>query len=113
MIVEHFSFRASLYQAERTNATAYERHRASLGVVTQMRRDRNEEQGTRLCLLYQRAIYDHGNGHQRCAELEDFGPLSVCQTCQLIRARRVKPAFESQTRLTRAVAENPPEMADC
>jgi len=34
------------------------------------------------------------------------------QTCQLTRTRRVKPAIESQTRLTRAVAENPLEMAD-
>jgi len=31
-------------------------------------------------------------------------------TCQLTRARRVRPTFQSQTCLTRAVAENLPEM---
>jgi len=36
----------------------------------------------------------------------------VRQTYQLTRARRVRPAFESQTRLTRSVAENPLEMVD-
>ena len=36
-------------------------------------------------------------------------PLQASQT----RSRRVRPAFESETCLTRAVAENPLEMADC
>jgi len=37
----------------------------------------------------------------------------LTQTCQLTYAKQVRPAFESQTRLTHTVAENPLAMADC
>jgi len=38
--------------------------------------------------------------------------LKIAQAYQQTLARRVRPAFESQTRLTRTVAENRLEMAD-
>jgi len=38
---------------------------------------------------------------------------SITQTCcQLTRAKRVRPAFESQTRPTRLAIQNPLEVAD-
>jgi len=39
--------------------------------------------------------------------------VALSQTCQMTRARRVRPAIKSQTHLTRSVAENPLEMGDC
>ena len=38
--------------------------------------------------------------------------MRLIQAYQLTFAKRVRPAFEFQTRLTRTVAENPLEMAD-